>query len=123
MGLSLVPATIAAMEGVTPHESGLASGLLNTSRLVGGALGLAVLSAIAAGQEHGVVPVAQGMTDGFGIAFEVGSALCLLGAATAALLLRATGAERTAAAPERPSRAEPSARSERAREETELLAA
>jgi MFS family permease len=123
MGLSLVPATIAAMEGVTPHESGLASGLLNTSRLVGGALGLAVLSAIAAGQEHGVVPVAQGMTDGFGIAFEVGSALCLLGAATAALLLRATGAERSAAAPERPSRAEPSARSERAREETELLAA
>ena len=43
MGFTLVPATIVAMSGVERSESGVASGLLNTSRLVGGALGLAVL--------------------------------------------------------------------------------
>ncbi len=118
MGLSLVPATIVAMEGVAPQQSGLASGLLNTSRLVGGALGLAILSAIAAGQEHGVAPVAQGMTDGFGMAFEVGAVLCLVGAAVAALLLRATGAE--PAAVKRVPQAGPA---EEPREQTELLAA
>jgi EmrB/QacA subfamily drug resistance transporter len=119
MGFSLVPATIAAMEGVTPEQSGLASGLLNTSRLMGGALGLAVLSAIAAGQERGVIPLAQGMTDGFGLAFEVGALLCLAGAAIAASLLRPS------AAPTQGAR-EPVAESELAgpaREEAELLAA
>ncbi len=44
MGLALVSATVAAMQGVPQAQSGLASGLLNSSRLVGGALGLAVLS-------------------------------------------------------------------------------
>ena len=48
MGFTLVPATIVAMQGVERSQSGVASGLLNTSRLVGGALGLAVLSTIAA---------------------------------------------------------------------------
>jgi EmrB/QacA subfamily drug resistance transporter len=119
MGFSLVPATIAAMEGVTPEQSGLASGILNTSRLMGGALGLAVLSAIAAGQERGVVPLAQGMTDGFGLAFEVGALLCLAGAAVAASLLRPSGALRQRAQ-ERAVEAEPPGH---AREETELLAA
>ena len=47
IGLSFVPATIAAVAGVAPQEAGLASGLVNTSRLFGGALGLAVLAAIA----------------------------------------------------------------------------
>jgi EmrB/QacA subfamily drug resistance transporter len=119
MGFSLVPATIAAMEGVTPEQSGLASGLLNTSRLMGGAVGLAVLSAIAAGQERGVVPLAQGMTDGFGLAFEVGALLCLAGAAVAALLLRPSGAARETTL-EPPSQPEPAERGEAA---SELLAA
>ena len=107
------------MEGVTPQQSGLASGLLNTSRLMGGALGLAVLSALAAGQEHGVVPVAQGMTDGFGLAFEVGALFCLAGAAVAASLLRPSGAS-PQRAQEHAAEPEPA---ERGREETELLAA
>ncbi len=88
MGFSLVPATIAAMEGVASEQSGLASGLLNTSRLMGGALGLAVLSALASGQSHGVANLAQGMTDGFGLAFEIGAALCLAGALLAAWLIK-----------------------------------
>ena len=41
MGFSLVPSTIVAMQGVAGAQSGVASGLLNTSRLMGGALGLA----------------------------------------------------------------------------------
>ena len=47
LGLALVPATIVAVQGVPTAEAGLASGLLNTSRLLGGALGLAVLTTIA----------------------------------------------------------------------------
>jgi EmrB/QacA subfamily drug resistance transporter len=90
MGFALVPATIVAMQGVERSQSGLASGLLNTSRLMGGALGLAVLSTIAAAQTRGATGAspAEALTDGFAVAFEVGTLLCLAGAAVAALLLR-----------------------------------
>ena len=54
MGFSLVPSTIVAMQGVAGRQSGVASGLLNTSRLMGGALGLAILSTIASGHTRGV---------------------------------------------------------------------
>src|SRR5919201_1594542 len=52
LGLSLVPATIIAVQGVPAANSGLASGVLNTSRFIGAALGLAVLSTIAASHTH-----------------------------------------------------------------------
>ena len=91
MGFTLVPATIVAMQGVERSDSGVASGLLNTSRLVGGALGLAVLSTIAAAQTSGAagaVPTPAAMTNGFGLAYHVGTAFALAGAAIAAFLLR-----------------------------------
>ncbi len=92
LGFSLVPATIAAVQGVPAHESGLASGLLNTSRLVGGALGLAVLSTIAA--THSRSQLAAGATSlgaissGYQLAFGIGAAICLAGALAAGALLR-----------------------------------
>jgi EmrB/QacA subfamily drug resistance transporter len=88
MGLTLVPATIVAMQGVERAQSGVASGLLNTSRLVGGALGLAVLSTIAAGQAGGGGGGALAATNGFGLAFHVGAVIALSGAAIAGFLLR-----------------------------------
>jgi MFS family permease len=90
MGLSLVPATIVAMTGVPRSESGVASGLLNTSRLVGGALGLAVLSTIAASRTRSDAALggAHALTSGFGLAFEVAAMVALVGAAVALLFLR-----------------------------------
>src|SRR5262249_8272811 len=85
MGLSLVPSTIVSMQGVPRQQSGLASGLLNTSRLVGGALGLAVLSTIAASHTRAAVGVsaANALTDGFGLAFSIAALFLLAGAGVA----------------------------------------
>ncbi len=90
MGFSLVPATIVAMQGLPGRQSGLGSGLLNTSRLMGGALGLAILSTIAAAHTRSELGVgaARALTDGFGLAFAVGALFCIAGAAAALLLLR-----------------------------------
>jgi EmrB/QacA subfamily drug resistance transporter len=90
MGFTLVPSTIVAMQGVPGSQSGVASGLLNTSRLVGGALGLAVLSTIATAQTNAAVAVqgaAGAMTSGFELAFHVAALMALAGAAVAGLML------------------------------------
>jgi MFS family permease len=90
MGLSLVPATIVAMQCLPASQSGIGSGLLNTSRLMGGALGLAILSTIADAQTRADASagVARALTNGFDVAFGVGAAFALLGAIIAGLCLR-----------------------------------
>lgn len=91
LGMSMVPVTIAAVQGVDRAESGLASGLVNTSRLVGGALGLAALTTIAV--SHANSAVASGtdaliaQTDGYQLAFIGGSALCVIGALAAVTMI------------------------------------
>lgn len=100
LGLSLVPATIAAVQGVSAAQSGLASGLLNTSRLVGGALGLAMLSTIADSHTthqlmHGASNLGA-LTSGYQLAFGIGALICLLGAFATVVLLRPRAAETSA---------------------------
>ncbi len=92
IGLSFVPATICAVAGVAPEEAGLASGLVNTSRLVGGAIGLAILAALAAARtnsdlHHGATGVHAAhvaLTDGFQLAFAVAAGFALVGGLVAA---------------------------------------
>jgi EmrB/QacA subfamily drug resistance transporter len=87
IGLAFVPATISAVAGVAPHEAGLASGLVNTSRLFGGALGLAILAALATARTNsdlhrtggGVHAVHAALTGGFQLAFLVAAAFALIG--------------------------------------------
>jgi len=90
MGLGLVPSTIAATQGVPRSQSGLASGLLNTSRLVGGARGLAVLSTIAASSTSHTIGAspAEALTNGFSLAFQIGAGLTIVAAVVAAVMLR-----------------------------------
>jgi hypothetical protein len=77
---------------VSRAESGLASGVLNTSRFVGAALGLAVLSTLAANHTHDEVAsgtsAARALTDGFQLQFEIGAIFCLVGAIAALVMLR-----------------------------------
>jgi len=84
LGLAMVPATISAVAGVAPKEAGLASGLVNTSRLVGGALGLAILAALATARTnsdlHNVgITAHQALVSGFQLAFAVAAGFALVG--------------------------------------------
>jgi EmrB/QacA subfamily drug resistance transporter len=91
LGLSFVPVTIAATSGVAPADSGLASGLLNTTQQVGGSLGLAILSTVSTTRVtnalHGGAALPVALTHGFKGAFIVGGLLCAAGAGLALILL------------------------------------
>jgi EmrB/QacA subfamily drug resistance transporter len=107
MGCSLVPATIVAMRGLPDRFSGLGSGLLNTSRLMGGALGLALLSTIASSETHAHASssAALALTDGFNLAMAVGALFLVAGALVAGLALRPQAAASPSVAAEAPSEA------------------
>jgi EmrB/QacA subfamily drug resistance transporter len=87
LGFSFVPVTIAALVGVEMAEAGIASGIINTSQQVGGALGTAILSTVAFTrvsdylQSHAPsqTVLLHADVDGFGVAFLVGAALAGLG--------------------------------------------
>jgi EmrB/QacA subfamily drug resistance transporter len=92
LGFSFVPVTIAAVTGTEPHEAGLASGLINTSQQVGGALGLAILATVANSRTQsllhaGVHNKSIALTKGFDRAFLVGAGFAILGAILTALLI------------------------------------
>lgn len=88
--------TTYAMSGVAPADSGVASGLFNTTQQVGGALGLAVLArladAVAAGHRAGGDAPAVAQTAGSHVAYAVGAVLVLAALVAAALTLRAPAA-------------------------------
>ena len=93
LALTFVPVTVAAMTGTKPHEAGLASGLINTSEQVGGALGLAILATIANSRtlslfHSGVHDPAVALTKGFDRAFLIGSGFAIAGALLTMILIR-----------------------------------
>jgi EmrB/QacA subfamily drug resistance transporter len=91
LGMSFVPITIAATNGVAANDSGLASGLLNTTQQVGGSLGLAILSSVSTSRVtsalHAGSSLPAALTHGFKGAFTVGAALCAVGVGVALALL------------------------------------
>jgi EmrB/QacA subfamily drug resistance transporter len=89
MGLSFVPITIAGLTGVDRADAGVASGLINTSRQIGGAVGIAAASAIAATASNGFHGThAAALDHGFQAALYALLALLLFGAAVALTLVR-----------------------------------
>src|SRR6266508_711989 len=97
LGFSFVPISIAALAGVQPAEAGLASGLINTSQQIGGALGIAALSAIATSTTSDSIAsgtkVAVALTDGFQSAFIAAAAIALAGILVALLMVRRSDLE------------------------------
>jgi EmrB/QacA subfamily drug resistance transporter len=84
-GLAMPAVMSKAMSGATAEDSGLASGLVNTTQQVGAAVGLAVLSTLAASRVTAELPTPEGLTSGFHLAFGVGA-----GIIAAAILVAAT---------------------------------
>jgi EmrB/QacA subfamily drug resistance transporter len=87
LGFAFVPVTIAAVSGIEDREQGLASGLINTSQQVGGALGLAILAAIA-NSVIGSKETPDTLVEGFQAAFAVGAGFAVVGLIATLLLIR-----------------------------------
>jgi EmrB/QacA subfamily drug resistance transporter len=96
LGVSFVSATIGGLTGVRPSDSGVASGLVNTSRQIGGAIGLAAISAIATASSNSYADAhpeqqatsALALTHGFQTGLYVLTGLLLIGALIAATLVK-----------------------------------
>jgi EmrB/QacA subfamily drug resistance transporter len=88
MSLAYIPALNIGLSAVEPQESGLASGLIGTSYQVGSALGLAVITSIAAGYGADELGDVASLTNGFQAAFVIAAGVAAVGAIAAALLVR-----------------------------------
>ena len=92
LGFSFVPISIAALAGVREHEAGLASGLINTSQQIGGAVGIAILSTIATTRTSDLLTTGTALpfalTSGFRAAFAVAAVLALVGVVVTLVVIR-----------------------------------
>jgi len=101
-GIAFNPLLLAAMGDVDESESGLASGTVNTSFMMGGAIGLAVLASLAAAHTGGAGPLAgaaevAALNDGYRLAFGAGAVCALVAAMLGALLIPLRPAEASGA--------------------------
>jgi EmrB/QacA subfamily drug resistance transporter len=91
-GMALNPVLLAAMSDVEPSDAGLASGVVNTSFMMGGALGLAILASLAASRTETLLASGEtqlgALTGGYHVAFLVGAAFAAGAAVLSAVLLR-----------------------------------
>ena len=103
IGISFPSLMTLAMSGATPEDAGLASGIVNTSAQVGGAIGLAVLATLAAERtstlEAGGTAVDAALNSGFHLAYLVGAGMVAVALAIAIFVLRSEPAPEQAEAP------------------------
>ena len=102
-GIAFNPVLLAAMGDVEPHESGLASGVVNTAFMMGGALGLAVLVAVSDSRRASLladgVDAVAALNGGLHVAFAVGAVAAFGAAVIGGVLLRPQPMDMTEGAP------------------------